>query len=509
MHTISLTDFSGNASAPSAGTFSLLRYLAMIPASLRRLGAVLIAMAIFYVDTVSSLDIAVAVLYAIVILLSIDMFSRTGILAVSLGCLLLISVAYCVTHGLGYRDEAFGRFLISLVAIIISALLALKTKLSKEQLQQQIRLLHRSEAFLAGAQSLSLTGTIGFDMSVAGVYWSDEARRIFEFDASSSPSLEQMILQAHPEDQAGLRKTIYSTCTERVHFETEFRILPRGGRCKYLRMLARQIPHMGDHCEFVGALMDITAARQADEALHRTQSELAHVTRATTLGELAASIAHEVNQPLSAVITDAEAGLRWLGRAEPDTQEVKSAIERIVVQANRASEVVRRVRALSRKNDRQTETLDLAVIVEEAVGLVNREVSRQGIALQMSFAPSLREICADRVQLQQVIINLIMNAVQSISGHTGITRTLAIRLYQPDQQRLILQVIDSGSGISEQHLPDLFHPFFTTKPKGMGMGLSICRSIIEAHGGRIWAGNNPQGGAQFSFSLPFAEQPLQ
>ena len=469
---------------------------------LMRLGAVAITLIIFLIDSLSSLDVAIAVLYIVVILIAVDLFSRKGVLAVAYGSGLLTLVAYVIAHGDEFGTPAFGRCLVSLVAIAIAAFLALKNKAGKDQLQEQVRLLHRSEAFLAGAQRLSQTGSIGLELPGATMYWSDEARRIFEFDDSTRPSLDGMLDRTHPEDRELLRSLIEQADAGTAALTAEFRLQMFDGRTKYVRMLSREVEDGAGHREYVGALMDVTTAKNAEEALHRSQSDLAHITRVTTLGELAASIAHEVNQPLAAVITNSEAGLRWLNREVPDTAEVRAAIERAMSQAHRASEVIRRIRALSRKTDPQYVSLDLPEVFEESITLVQREIQRQRVNLTVEMDDPVPTVRGDRIQLQQVIINLVMNAVQAMSGVQDGRRELRVQLRHSDEEGVVLHIQDSGPGIAEQNMANLFDPFFTTKPNGMGMGLSICRSIIESHGGRIWASSEPGQGAVLSFALP-------
>jgi C4-dicarboxylate-specific signal transduction histidine kinase len=289
---------------------------------------------------------------------------------------------------------------------------------------------------------------------------------------------------------------------QHANLETEFRLLMPDGSVKCLRMLACQVRDATGECEYIGALMDVTATKSAEEALHRSQMQLAHITRVTTLGELAASIAHEVNQPLAAVTTNAEAGLRWLNRPVPDLEEVRSATERIMSEAHRASEVIRRIRALSRKTSPQHVQVDVLEVLNESVELVRREIKRHRVTLELRTGDLPLYAQGDRVQLQQVIINLLINAMQAMSGMQGKSRRLTVRLSVSDAGGVQLGVQDNGPGVAEQNLASLFNPFFTTKPEGMGMGLSICRSIIEAHGGRIWVDSQLGQGALLSFSLP-------
>jgi len=472
---------------------------------LLRLGAVILALIIFLIDWLSSLDIAIAVLYVAVILMSGDLFSRRGVALVSVACGVLTFAAFLFSHGPQWLVPPFARCLVSLSAIAITAFLALKNKAARDALVEQVHLLHRSEAFLAGAQRLSQTGSIGLKMPSAEMYWSDEARRIFQFDEQLQPTLEYMIGRTHPEDTDDLKSLIEQAYARHANMEAEFRLLMTDGSCKCVRMLAKQVHDASGGCEYIGALMDVTASKNAEEALHRSQSQLAHVTRVTTLGEMAASIAHEVNQPLSAVTTNAEAGLRWLNRNVPDLGEVRSAIERIKSEAHRASEVIRRIRALSRKTDPKHIRIDLQDVLLESIALVRREVLRHRVNFDFTPVSEPMWVRGDKVQLQQVIINLLMNAMQAMSGMHGKERALLVSLTAAPNGYVTLRVQDNGPGISTQNLPSLFNPFFTTKPEGMGMGLSICRSIIDAHGGRIWAESDLGHGAALNFSLPACE----
>ncbi|MNU39771.1 Sensor histidine kinase TmoS [compost metagenome] len=473
-----------------------------------RLGAVLLTLVIFLVDWLSSLDVAIAVLYVTVILISSDLFSYRGMRAVSLICGLLTLTAYLLSHIDAWLAPPFVRCLVSLAAITITAILALKSKAAREALQQQLQLLHRSEAFLAGAQRLSLTGSIGLKLPQAELDWSDEARRIFEFDSPLQPTLEQMVDRTHPEDAGDLKKLLQQAYAHSTCLETEFRLLMPDGRCKHVRILAQQITDSSGGREYIGAIMDVTAAKSAEEALHRSQSQLAHVTRITILGEMAASIAHEVNQPLAAVTTNAEAGLRWLNREEPNIGEVSSAIQRIMNEAHRASEVIRRIRALSRKAEPLYLSINVHEVLQEALMLVRRETRRNRVNIELKSTSDALWVFGDRIQLQQVIINLLLNALQALSCIQPRGRRILIQLSTTLNNDVLLCVHDNGPGINAQNFSKLFNPFFTTKSEGMGMGLSICRSIIESHGGRIWAESEPGHGAQMYFSLP-SQKPAQ
>ena len=246
--------------------------------------------------------------------------------------------------------------------------------------------------------------------------------------------------------------------------------------------------------------------QRAEEALQKSQAELAHVTRVMTLGELMASLAHEVNQPLAAVVTNAQACLRWLALEPPRPDEARAAVERIVRDSNRASEVIQRIRALVKKSEPQMVALDINDLIREAISLEQREMLNQQVSLRTELASALPPVLGDRVQLQQVVINLVMNALEAMAPVTDRPRDMLIRSQRDDSNEVLVAVQDSGTGIDSENSERLFNAFFTTKPTGMGMGLSICRSIIAAHGGRLWVSPNAEHGATFQFTLPSNSQ---
>ena len=255
---------------------------------------------------------------------------------------------------------------------------------------------------------------------------------------------------------------------------------------------------------------DITEQKHAEDALHTAQSELAHVTRLTTLGELTASIAHEVNQPLAAVVTNGEAALRWLQRDVPDIKEVQTSLERMISNGRRASDVIARLRALTRKSDLIRVDLDVNELVDDVLLLVERELMGRNIALDLDLAPGAMPVLGDRVQLQQAIINLVVNAVQAMSSVIDRSRSLRIStrslLGEADGKRIVVEISDTGPGIDPSTASNLFTAFYTTKTDGMGMGLSICRSIIESHCGKITVTSELGQGATFVVRLPMKEE---
>jgi PAS domain S-box-containing protein len=362
--------------------------------------------------------------------------------------------------------------------------------------------LRRSEANLAEAQRLSKTGSFAWDVTSGKVRWSEEAYRIFEHDPKVEPTLELVKTRTHPDDRPSFVAILEGVIRERTqNWDLEHRIVMPDGRIKNIHVVA----HAGealDRLEYIGALMDITDAKKAQETLQQTQAELAHITRVTTLGELTASIAHEVNQPLAAVVTNAESSLRWLGRKPPELGEARGAIERIVKDAHRASKVIRRIRDLATYSEPDYAPLDINGAIDETFHLLRRELALQRVSLRLDLAPGLPPVLGDRVQLQQVVINLVMNGVESMAKVFERPHQLIIKSRQHEAGQVIVAVQDTGVGIDPETADRLFVAFFTTKPGGMGMGLSICRSIIEDHDGKLWASGNDGPGATFQFTVP-------
>ena len=357
------------------------------------------------------------------------------------------------------------------------------------------------EAYLAEAQRLSHTGSFGWNPS-SGFIWSDETFQIFGFDRGISPTIETVIDRTHPEDVERVRQFIEGEPRDGKDYDLEHRLLMPDGSVKYLHVVAHPLRAEAGERAFVGAVMDVTAAKRAEEAVQEAQAALAHVTRMATLGELTAWITHEVNQPLTGIVTNGAACLRWLDKAPPALDEARRSVEDMISDARRASEVIHRFRALSKKTDAEKVPLDINDVIREGSRLVQREVITHGASLRLELAPELPSILGDRVQLQQVIINLVINAIQAMASITDRPRTLLIRSQTSEDGRVLVAVRDSGTGIEAKSVNKLFKAFFTTKPSGMGMGLSICRTIIEAHSGQVSAANNSGPGATFQLILP-------
>jgi PAS domain S-box-containing protein len=465
---------------------------------------------IFALDTFSPLDMAIAVMYVVVVLLSGSVWQRRGVLLATAVCMALTVTSYLLTHTEVFSSAASGRMTVGLLAIGITSFLTLRGQAATNALLAREHALRRSEAFLAGTQRISKTGSFSFKTPTGEMYWSDEAARIFGYPLHVTPTMERVLMHTLPEDRHHVRESFEQSLRGEGVVELRHRLLMPDGELKYVHVLAQPQRHSDGACEYLGALTDITAAVLAEQALHRSQVQLAHATRVTMLGELAASIAHEVNQPLAAISTNGEACLRWLNRPQPDLDEARATVSSILQASQRATGVIKRIRALARRSDPQHAALDLNTVVEESVDLVRRELNNHHVALMLSLAPDLPPVAGDRVQLQQVIINLLMNAIQAMAGCAPGQAVLTLHTQRCEEGGgAQLSVSDSGPGIPAAAMPRLFEAFYSTKEEGMGMGLPICRSIIETHGGRIWvrqpAPDGPVAGATILFSLPAHE----
>ncbi len=362
-------------------------------------------------------------------------------------------------------------------------------------------ILRRSEAYLSEAQRLSHTGSWAtIPATGENTYWSEEAFRVLGFDpAGGPPRSEECLRRIHPDDRARTTENFKTAIRKKVDFDASFRIVHPGGEIREIHLIGHPVlGPSGDLVEFVGTVMDVTERRRAEE----DRQALAHANRITTMGQLTASIAHEVNQPIAAVVTNAQAALRWLDMQPPDAKEVRQALDRIVKAGRRASDVISRMRALVRKAPPRKDQLDINDTIREVIALTGSELHRTGTSLQTRLADGLPLVPGDRVQLQQVMLNLILNAVEAMSGSDERSRKLLISTEEDRANAVRIAVRDWGPGLKPESLDRLFDAFYTTKPDGMGMGLSICRSIIEAHGGRVWATPNLPRGAVLQFTLP-------
>jgi len=374
-------------------------------------------------------------------------------------------------------------------------------RFAAQTVELQEQKLQRSEAYLAEAQRLSHTGSFGWMPPTGEILWSDETFRIFQYDRTAIPTVDLILQRVHPEDAAFVKRIIERASQEGKDFDFECRLAMADRSIKYVQVVAHVVRDESGGIEFVGALTDITQRKQAEEALRQAQADLAHVSRVTTMGELTASLAHEVNQPITAAVTDANACLRWLTRDAPDVEEARAAASRIVKDAMRAADIVSRIRLLFQKSTPPRELVDLNDVIREMVVLLRSEATRYSISIRTELAPDPSLVMGDRVQLQQVMMNLMMNGTDAMKDVDG-TRELAIKSQPADNEECLVSVSDTGVGLPAQQADQIFNAFFTTKPHGTGMGLSISRSIVESHGGRLWAGRNTLRGASFYFTLP-------
>jgi PAS domain S-box-containing protein len=372
-----------------------------------------------------------------------------------------------------------------------------------EDRMQAERTLQRIQAYAAEAQKLSQTGSFAWEVATRDYFWSDQAYQILGFDPSVKPSISLVVQRTHPDDRFIIERELDRSAQRVPHHDFKVRLLMPNGQIKHIHILAHRIKYEAGNEEVVGAVMDITDSKKSQEALDAAQAALAHASRVATLGEISATIAHEVNQPLAAIVANGQSCLRFLRREPPDLKGVRGTVEWIVKDGSRAGEIIRRVRTLLKKVDTEKVPLDLNEVIAEVATLLQRDMNARKVMLQLELAPSVPQTIADRVQLQQVIINLIINGAEAMQEITDRPRLLVVRSYEDEEDHVVIAVKDCGVGIPPEISDRLFDAFFSTKPSGLGVGLSICRSIIEDHGGELWVTDNGDGpGAAFRFSLP-------
>ncbi len=361
--------------------------------------------------------------------------------------------------------------------------------------------LRRSQAFLAETRRLSSTGGFYKRIATGEIIWSEEVYRIFEFDPTAPLTLERILTRVHPDDIHAFNEML-DRQQRGANYEQDYRLLMPDNSIKYLHVVAHSAQDQDGQPEYMAAVQDVTQRRLSEEALAKARSELAHVARVTTLGALTASIAHEVNQPLAGIITNASTCLRMLAADPPNVDGARETARRTIRDGNRASEVITRLRALFSKKNASTEMVDLNEAAREVVALSLSELQRSQVILRQELADDLPPVTGDRVQLQQVILNLLLNAADAMRDINDRPRLLVIRTERDTDDHIRLSVQDTGVGFEAQTAAKLFDAFYTTKSGGMGIGLSVSRSIIESHLGRLWAAANDGPGATFSFSIP-------
>jgi len=364
--------------------------------------------------------------------------------------------------------------------------------------------LRRSESHLAEAQKLTHTGSWAWRLADRKtVHLSEEFYRIYGFDqAEGAPTWEEYFERVHPEDRLKWKGTIERAIVEKVDYDQEFRILLPNGVVKWIRTVGHPVlSDAGDLEQFVGSSTDITdrkSAEQEREKLRQLEADLAHTNRVSTLGEMAASLAHEIKQPIAAAITSANSCMEWLAHEPPNLDRARAAAARIDKYGNRAAEIIDRIRSFYKKSAPQRDLVDVNAIIQEMLTLLNGEALRLSVAMRTELSAELPKIMVDRVQLQQVFMNLMLNAIEAMKDSGG---ELTVKS-QLQGGQLQFSVSDTGVGLAMEKMDQIFSAFFTTKPQGSGMGLAISRSIVESHGGRLWATANDGRGATFHFTLP-------
>ena len=364
--------------------------------------------------------------------------------------------------------------------------------------------LRRSEAFLAEGQRLSLTGSFSWKVATDEITWSEQLYRIYELEIGVPVTLELIRTRVHPEDVSLIErmKMIDQARDGGNDFEWQYRLMMPDHSIKYMHAVAHATRDRDGQLEYIATVQDVTVRRMSEEALAKARSALAKVSRVTSLGVLTASIAHEVNQPLSGIITNASTCLRMLASDPPNVEGALETARRTIRDGNRASDVITRLRALFGRKDPTAEAVDLNEATREVIALSFSELQSNRVMLRTELAEDLPPVTGDRVQLQQVILNLLRNASDSMSGVDDRPRQMVIRTERDEGDRVRVTVQDAGVGIAPHVVDKVFDALYTTKSDGMGIGLSVSRSIIESHRGRLWATPNDGPGATFAFSIP-------
>lgn len=362
--------------------------------------------------------------------------------------------------------------------------------------------LRRAYVHLSEAQRLSQTGSFTWDFDRGELLWSEELCRIFEFDPATTITTDLVGQFVHPADMPAFAATLEGAALG-MDVDLPFRIVTASGVLKQLYAVGHRFEHTADRPVIIGAVQDVTERKAAEEALSRARAELAHVARVATLSALTASIAHEVNQPLTSLVTNASTCLRTLAADPPNLDLARTTAQRTIRDANRASEVIQRLRAMFVRKEPAAEAVDLNEAAAEVLALSSSELQSARVVLRTDFADALPSVRGDRIQLQQVVLNLVLNARDAMRTVDGRPRNLWITTASCEPGQVRLSVRDAGAGIAPENLDRLFDAFYSTKSEGMGIGLSISRSIIQGHDGRLWAASNEDGpGATFSFSIP-------
>jgi signal transduction histidine kinase/CheY-like chemotaxis protein len=400
----------------------------------------------------------------------------------------------------GATDYVLKQRLSRLAPSVQRALREARERAERKKAEEALR---RSEMYLAEAQRLSHTGSFGWDLTTGEIHWSDETYRIFECDPPTKPSIQMVIDRTHPDDRTHVQEVIDRASTEQNGFNTEHRLLIPNGAVKYVQVVAHRAAGEDPKSAFlIGAVTDISERKRAEQERERSlelERELARMNRVSMMGELAASLAHEIKQPITAIATSAQACQHWIQRKPPGLEQARETLSSIINEAKRSASIVDRNRSLYGHGAPRREPVDLNEVIREMIVMFRDMAIRHRISIRSELDPALPTTTADRVQLQQVLVNLMLNGIEAMPDGSG---ELSVASRGTDDGQLMISVSDSGIGFSGENLEQIFAAFFTTKPTGTGMGLSISRRIIESHGGRLWASANIGRGATFQFTLP-------
>lgn len=505
-------------------------------AVLYRSAAIALGAAVFVIDTFSPLESAVAVLYVIVLLLVAGTLSRNGILAFSLACTALSLLSFGITHAADPSFSQIARLCIAIAAIAITTALLIRDHQSRSRLRETNQALARSEwryrsifersrmslweqdfsraiAILEGLRTQGVKDIAAYSAQTPTFLQSvtDAITMIGVNDAMvevlGASSREQAFapLTAFHPDPATVLEVLQAIYDGKDHYEGQGTLTGLDGAEKVVLMALSFPPDVATTGRVVGTLVDVTQREKAQQALMAAQEELARASRAATVGALSASIAHELNQPLGAIVMNAQTCLRWLRKDPPDIASAAAAAERVVGAGLRASAIVEETRNVVTRRQPRDEPVDLQRLVQEAVDLLEREIDAHGAKVSTAVAAGVPPIMADRVSLQQVLVNLVTNALHAMASTPPDRREVEISIDRADQH-IRLAVRDRGAGISDDDLSRVFEPFFTTREGGMGMGLAISRMAVESGGGRLTASNHKDGGALFECLLPAARE---
>jgi len=504
------------------------------PRPLQLASAIGLALIVFAVDTFTEIESAIAVLYVLVMILIADAMSPRGIVVAAISCGMLATGSYLYSHGVDPTLSTQLRFGVALSAIAITAGLLLRDHTTRKRLVEANKALRRSErryrsifeqarfslfeqdfsAVVAEVGALRARGVI--DMAAHAAQFPDFHDRMANLiiTADANKATQIMLAAQGPDDVLGplapllppgepvLIPVLQALADGQSYYEGPGRLIAFDGTPRIVLIALNFQDDTSNLSRVIGTLVDITQREQTQEALAAARAELARAARAATVGAMSASIAHEINQPLGAVVMNAQTCLRWLRREPPDLQSAASAAQRVVNDGMRASDIVAKTRGMLVKGAKQDEPIDLRELTIEVITLLEQELKSSSTRVMTAFAADLPAVMANRVEMQQVLINLITNGIQAMKATPIPTREILVTIERTEPAQIRLSVRDQGSGIRENDLASLFDAFFTTKADGMGMGLAISRSAIDAKGGKLTGRNHEAGGAVFEFVLP-------